>query len=266
MGPERWPEQHLMAAMGFIGTGTITAAIVEGMRSTRFADVPVLVSPRNDAIARRLAADHGSVEIASDNQDVADRSEVLVLAVRPQVAEAVLKGLRLHPDRKVISLIAGLDHRTIAEWTGAEHVCRAIPLPFVAKGRSMTPVFPPQPEAIALFEALGGALPVTDIGRFDGFATLSALMGTYFGIAEIVTGWAHGQGLADEASRPYVAELFGNLGDILRDHPMEAEALRRDHSTRGGLNEQLFVDFRNKGGEAALYAGLDAVLRRISKA
>ena len=203
------------ASLGFIGTGTITAAMVAGLRASRLVDSPVLLSPRNDETARRLAAGFPLVNIAVDNQDVADRSDVLILAVRPQQAEAVIKELGLRPDLTVISLIAGLDHRTLARWTGVSTVCRAIPLPFIAKTRGMTPIFPPEPAVIDLFDALGGALPVTDLGAFDTYAALSALMGTYFGIAEIVTGWAEARGLPDEYTRPYIAALFGNLADAL---------------------------------------------------
>lgn len=252
--------------IGFVGTGTITAAIVEGLRSSRLSHVPALLSPRNDETARRLAAKFADVEIASGNQDVADRSDILVLAVRPQVAEEVLGALRLRPDKKVISLIAGLDHRTIAEWTGAATVCRAIPLPFVARGRGVTPVFPPEPVAVALFDALGGALAVEEKAAFDTFAALSALMGSYFGIAEIVSEWARQQGLPDAQARPYVAALFGNLGDIFRDQPMQIEQLRAEHSTRGGLNEQLFEDFGKHGGKDALCLALNTVLERVRKA
>lgn len=252
-----------LSVLGFVGTGTITAAMVEGLRSSRLDRSPVLLSPRNDEVARRLAATYADIVIATDNQDVIDRSDIVILAVRPQQAEGVLKALRLRSDQKVISLIAGLDHEKIAECTGAVSVCRAIPLPFIAKGRGVTPVFPPEPVAIELFEALGGALPVPDIAAFDTFAALSALMGSYFGIAEIATHWARLQGLPDEQSRPYVAALFGNLGDILREHPTQLEQLRIDHSTRGGLNEQMFADFQKQGGAAALMGALEGVLDRI---
>lgn len=256
-------EAARLSVLGFVGTGTITAAMVDGIRSSRLDRSPVLLSPRNDEVARRLAATYADVVIATDNQDVVDRSDIVILAVRPQQAEAVLKDLRVRTDQKVISLIAGLDHKVIAEWTGATSVCRAIPLPFIAKGRGVTPVFPPEPAAVELFEALGGDLPVPDIAAFNTFAALSALMGSYFGIAEIATYWARQQGLPDEQSRPYVAALFGNLGDILREHPMQLEQLRIDHSTRGGLNEQMFADFQKQGGAEALMAAMDGVLNRI---
>lgn len=253
----------MMDHLGFIGTGTITAALVQGIRASAWRDRPILLSPRNAATAAQLAGRFAGVTIAASNQEVADRAGLLVLAVRPQVAEPVLRSLRLGPGHRVISLIAGLDHQTVADWTGAGQVCRAIPLPFVAEGRDVTPVFPPHPEALALFDAIGQALPVTDRASFDTFATLSALMGSYFGIAEIASGWAERQGLPRDQARTYLGRLFANLGEVLRAAPLDIERLRTDHSTRGGLNEQLFDDFRTQGGDAALHQALDAVLARV---
>jgi pyrroline-5-carboxylate reductase len=251
-------------ALGFIGTGTITAAMVRGLKTSSLRDRQVILSPRNAATAAELARTFDGVTVAHSNAAVAAACRDLVLAVRPQVAEAVLRDLQLGPDHRVVSLIAGLDHRTVAAWTGAGSVCRAIPLPFIATGRDMTPVYPPDPAALALFGALGGALPVAARPDFDTLATLSALMGSFFGLAEIAAGWAAGQGLPADQAQHYVARLFANLADALRANPLAAEALREEHSTRGGLNEQLFRDFRTLGGEAALRGALDAVMARVA--
>lgn len=254
-----------MTRIGFIGTGTITAAMVRGIRaSAPLRDWPVLLSPRNAERAAHLAGAFAGVTVGQSNQDVADRSDLLILAVRPQIAQEVLTALALRADHRVISLIAGLDHGQIARWTGAGRVCRAIPLPFVAQGRDATPVYPPDPEAVALFEALGQALPVATQRDFDAFAALSALMASFFGIAEIASDWGARQGLAPDQARAYVGQLFGNLGEVLRQDPLAVERLRAEHATRGGLNEQLFAEFRSRGGAAALQSGLDGILRRVS--
>lgn len=255
-----------MTSLGFIGCGAITGAMVHGLKASALASWPILLSPRNAEMARYLSMTHPLTEVAVSNQDVADRSDILILAVRPQISEVILRDLRLASDQKVISLIAGLDHMTISGWTGAQSVCRAIPLPFVAQGLGSTPVFPADPTALALFDHLGGAIPVTTLSDFNTFATLSALMGSFFGLAEIVTDWAGRQGLCKTDARRYVSQLFGNLGDVLRDDPQELATLRQHHSTAGGLNEQLFGIFQTNGGVLALDAALDSVMARVTKA
>ena len=246
--------------LGFVGTGTITEAMVRGVKSSSLADWPVILSPRNAQVAARLAALPG-VSVASSNQEVCAPADLVILAVRPQIAKEVLTGLSI--DVPVISLIAGLDHGRIEDWTGSPQVCRAVPLPFVAEGRDATPVFPPDPVAVALFDALGLAVPVATKAEFDLLAALSALMGSFFGLAETASGWAVTQGLPEAQTRAYLGRLFANLGQVMRDDPASLTQLRHDHSTKGGLNEQIWRDFAAKGGAEALTQALGAALTRI---
>lgn len=248
--------------LGVIGTGTISAAIVRGVRASPLADWPVILSPRNDALARALAAELADVQIAADNQAVVDASDILLLAVRPQVAAEVLSCLTIPANRPVISLIAATPSSRISGWTGAQNVCRAIPLPFVEMRSDVTPVFPPQAEAMALFGALGTALAVADQATFDVYAALSALMGSYFGLLDLAAGWAVDQGLPAGDARTYLAGLFTNLARTAQASPRRLADLRADHSTPGGLNEQVFAEFVRLGGASALTAALDGVLAR----
>lgn len=254
-----------MTRLGFVGTGTITAHVLRGLKASDLSDWPVLLSPRNAGVAAELAASLPGVTVAADNQAVVDGSDLVVLAVRPQVAEAVVGPLRFRPGQRIISLIAGLPIATIRDWTGVAQVTRAIPLPFVEDRRDATPVFPPDPEAMALFDALGRALPVHDAGAFDVYAASSALMGTYFGVVEEAARWAEDKGLPEADARAYLASLFSNLGEVLRHSTASLPDLRDAHSTKGGLNEQVFAEFVAHGGAAALAAGLDSVLARLRR-
>lgn len=253
-----------MARLGFIGSGTITEAILRGLKTSPLSDWPVVLSPRNAAVAHRLAADLPGVMVAASNQAVIDAAEVVVLAVRPQVAAEVISPLRFAPERPVISLIAGLQIDQIAAWTGAASICRAVPLPFVETRQGVTPVFPPAPEAMALFGALGQALAVENLADFDVYAAGSALMGSYFGLVETAESWMVGQGLSRADTATYLRALFGSLGDTLRQNPADLTSLRIGHSTKGGLNERGHQVFEAEGGARALTAALDAILARIA--
>lgn len=252
--------------LGFIGTGTITAAMVRGLKGSPLKDWPVILSPRNADLARGLADSLPGVTVAISNQAVIDAADMVVLAVRPQVAEQVLRGLVIRAHQPVISLVAATSADQIAGWTGARQICRAIPLPFVEQRCDVTPVFPALPAALQLFDALGAALPVQDQPTFDLYAALSALMGSYFGLLETSAAWAINKGLPAPDARVYLAGLFHNLGKVAQGDPRSLDDLRRDHSTAGGLNEQVFVNFARQGGTTALTDALDGVLRRIKGA
>ncbi|MBB4188505.1 pyrroline-5-carboxylate reductase [Sinorhizobium terangae] len=75
--------------IGFLGTGTISKAIITGLLADPAFTNPIVVAPRNAEIAANLAATYPQVTIAEDNQAVADSTDVVFLAVRPQIAAEV---------------------------------------------------------------------------------------------------------------------------------------------------------------------------------
>ena len=254
---------------GFIGTGTITAAIIDGMMRSHLSSAQVIVSPRNHALAQALAERHPHVTVAQNNQAVVDSADVLVLAVRPQDAEAVVKALSIPASKKIISLIAATSHATLGAWTGQDptRIIRAIPLPFVAHGEGVTPVFPGDRMAEDLFNAMGKAVACDTQQEFDLFAVTSALMGTYYGLLERVTDWLVAKGLPEDKARDSLVPLFKSLSQVAHAAPHASfSELREAHSTKGGLNEQVFTDFEAKGGSEALLHALDRVLIRARAA
>jgi len=215
-------------------------------------------------LAAELAAGLPGVTVAADNQAVVDGADMVFLAVRPQIAESVLRPLHFRAGQNVVSLIAGVSCQTISDWTGATQVTRAIPLPFVQDRSDVTPIHPPRADVAQVFDALGKALPVTDAKAFDVYSSASALMATYFSLVETVSDWMVAQGLEDADARSYLGALFGNLGDVLRGDLRSLEALRVAHSTAGGLNEQVFHQFTAAGGAAALTDALTSVYHRVA--
>jgi pyrroline-5-carboxylate reductase len=244
--------------LGFVGTGMIAAAMVEGLGGN------AVLSPRGAALAADLARRFPGVTVADSNQAVVDQCDMVVLAVRPQVAEDAIRALQFRPGQKVLSLIAATQIETIRGWIGLDlPVVRAIPLPFVADRRCVTPIYPSDPDVAALFDRLGQAVECRTMDEFDVLAVGSALMGSYFGILEVAQGWLEARGLPEAAARSYMAGLFANLGRVAEGSSKGFAALREEYSTKGGLNEQVFKVFSEQGGTEALTVGLDQVLQRV---
>jgi pyrroline-5-carboxylate reductase len=251
--------------IGFVGTGTITEAMVTGMLGSTLEIGGIVVSPRNGEIAARLAAASNLVRIAADNQAVVDQSDMVFLAIRPQIAEEVVTALRFRPGQSVVSVIAATDRAKLGAWIDQRvEITQAIPLPFVADRGGVTAILPPNREVAAIFAALGSAVECETREEYDLLAAATALMGSYFGILERTTGWLAQQGMPADKARAFVAPLFLSLAETaVRHGEMPLEALRQEFSTKGGLNEQVFEDFERNGGTTALTAALDRVLVRI---
>lgn len=244
--------------LGFIGTGTIAAAMVEGLGGQ------AVLSPRSAAVAADLARRFPDVTVAETNQAVVDQCGLVVLAVRPQVVEEVVRALRFRKGQKIISLVAATRIEAIKDWIGLEvPVIRAVPLPFVAERRCVTPIYPPDADVAALFDQLGQAVECRTMAEFDLLAVGSALMGSYFGLLGVAQGWLVSEGLPEAAARSYLAGLFANLGRVAEGSAKGFTDLREDYSTKGGLNEQMFQVFEEKGGAEALRTALSQVMQRV---
>jgi pyrroline-5-carboxylate reductase len=251
--------------LGFVGSGTITEAIVTGALGSGLEITAIWLSPRNAAVAARLAAASPLVHVATDNQQVVDESDMLFLAIRPQVAEAVLRDLQFRADQHVVSLIAATDRQTLTDWIGQSlRLTRAIPLPFVAERQGVTAIFPPDAEVAAFFDALGSAIEAKSEEDYQLLGVASALMGTFYGILDVSSRWLEAHGMPYGQAQNYLAPLFASLAETAaRPQAPNLDVLRAEFSTKGGLNEQVFVDFVAKGGETALTEALDGVLARV---
>jgi len=253
--------------LGFVGTGTIAAAMIEGLCATPGAP-PIIVSPRNADIANDLAARFANVRVAASNQAVVDESDTVMLAVRPQIAAGVLGELRFRPDHKVVSLIAtvSLDYLRTAVAPAAQ-VIRAVPLPAVARRQGPTAIYPPDAVVGAMFDTLGTAVVLDNEGEFDTFTTTTAVMASYFAFAGTVTGWMERNGIAADTARAFIGQMLSGLAGTASAAPDRSfAALADEHQTRGGLNEQVFRAISSDGQLANLDQALDGVLDRLRAA
>ena len=253
------------AAYGFIGTGAITRAMVEGLSAVDPAS-EIVLSPRSADVGAALAARFRNVRVAADNQSVVDAAACVVVATRPDSTRAALADLAFTADQVVVSVVAGVSVDELVGLVAPAHeVARAIPLPSVAARQGLVPVFPPQPEALALFGRLGAVVALDDETAFDSFSAASAFAATQLDLLTTAESWLVGRGVPAPDARAYVGELIRGLSDALAEEPdRELALLAGDHATPGGLNEQVRTYVRAHGVHQVLATALDDVARRVA--
>jgi pyrroline-5-carboxylate reductase len=116
--------------IGFIGAGNMAEALIRGLvRGGHIAADRITASaPRRERLDELSAA--YAIAVTSDNREVARRAELVVLSVKPQILDKVLRevGDQLRPGALVISIAAGVDTETIeAAVTDGVRVIRAMP-------------------------------------------------------------------------------------------------------------------------------------------
>ena len=253
-------------SLGFLGTGAITSAMVTGLNSPAPAGYEIVVSPRNSAVAADLAKQFSTVSVETCNQKVVDYAETVIIAVRPQIAEAVLTEIRFRPDHNIISLVSGYSVERLARLVApATRITRAVPLPSAARRRSPTGIYPKDPDAIELFTVLGTAIAVDTERDFDALCTVTATMATYFAFADGAASWLMRNGIPPEQAREYMARIYAGLSDTTLERPERSfQELAADHATRGGINEQVVTALKAHGTFDKFSEALDGVMRRVT--
>ena len=248
-------------SIGFIGTGALTAAVVGGLKSRSNA-LKVHLSPRSEEIGTRLVGAFPNVFRESSNEDVVEKSELVVLAIRPQQLDAVVADLRFRPEHMVVSFVATASCVDIARLVApAELVCRVTPLPMVAASRGPIAVFPALPQVLELFEGLGTVTPAETEEQMMAFGCVAGLMSTFFELEHAATEWLVGRGVPASAANAYVRSMFSGLAQTGFD---ESESdlldLASSHETPSGLNEHA----RRALGQAGMFSRVKQALTDLS--
>ena len=130
-----------MHKIGFVGCGNMGRAMLSGsLRAKLCQPGDVVVSARTQTTLDAVHAEFG-VDVARRNADAA-KAEMVVLAVKPQMYEAVIAEVApaLPDDAILVSIAPGKSLAWLAEKTGAKKIVRLMPNTPAAIGCGMTSV------------------------------------------------------------------------------------------------------------------------------
>ncbi|WP_409182929.1 NAD(P)-binding domain-containing protein [Amycolatopsis sp. VS8301801F10] len=259
------PHASVQHTIGIIGVGEIGKALVEGLRHEGGASPAIFLSPRGTRTAAELSERFEGVQVCADNQEVVNRAELVILAVRRQDHADALGRLKVDDGKTVVSLIAGVSVDALRRTLGtAAPIVRAIPLPAARERRSVTVTTPAHPMVDALFNQLGGSLPVADEDAFNVFSALTGTLTAHYAYLATLTAWATSHGIPAESAERYVRGLFENVGRALNDESRSLDQLAADHETPKGNNERIRTTWFDPGNANALKEALDDLLADLT--
>lgn len=170
--------------LAFIGGGNMGEAMIHGLIKRDMVEPQQIIASEPRVERGEELAERYGVRFTTDNLEATTQADLLVLAVKPQVLEDVLPEIRTgaRTCSLVLSIVAGVPIRTIADGLANPYVVRAMPnMPArIGQGISVWAATPEVPDdqrqlAQALLQALGQEIYVRDE---DYLNMATALSGT----------------------------------------------------------------------------------------
>ena len=261
--------------IGFIGTGAMASAIARGAVAAGFSGSDLMFADRHHQAAEDLADELGGVALAS-NRQVAQQSDLLVLAVKPNVQSEVIREIRetvlFAKGLCVISIAAGrTTDQIISDFGAAIPLVRVMPNVNAQIGQSMSALCPvgTTDEQLAaarkLLDSVGQTI-VLDEKYFPVFTAIASSSPAWiFKMIDAMAEAGVNHGLTKADSTRIVAQAFAGSAQLLLDGlgngQVPANLIDRV-SSPGGTTIAGLLAAQEAGLSSAIVAAVDAAVER----
>jgi pyrroline-5-carboxylate reductase len=257
--------------VGFVGAGNMGGGLACGWSAASGepgAPEKLLFSDADAERARQLAEEVGG-EAIEGNRALAEASDLVVLAVKPNVLQAVAPEL-VEAGTPVLSILAGTSLETLSEELPGVQLVRVMPnLGAQVRQAVLCVVFPedaPQGHREQITQLLGLVGEVIELDE-DLIDAATAIMGCSPGylalMAEVLAEAGVKEGLTEDQSIRMVARAMSATGELL-DLRKPAD-LKQAVASPGGMTEAGLNALEERDIRETLQAAVDASLERVRR-
>lgn len=229
--------------IGFIGGGNMAEALIKGLLAQGHPAAALVVADPSP-VRQALMRDAYGVGVAAGNREVAERCRLLVLAIKPQMAPAVVPELAeaVSVQHLVVSILAGTATATLEQLLGGTpRVVRAMPNTPALVGCGATAICAGRfataadlETATALFRSVGAVCAVAE-AQMDAVTGLSGSGPAYvFSVIEALTAGGVREGLPAEVALALATETVLGAARLVKESGEEPAALRQKVCSPGG--------------------------------
>ena len=229
----------------FLGGGNMTRSIVSGLVQNQYPANKIKVIDRNADKCAFFSEQYAIV--ASPNlQDHLASAELLILAIKPQDAEAACALIQTHCKTHtplIISIMAGLTVERLGAWLGSTlPIIRAMPNTPSAIQAGATGLFAnthcsldQKNQAETILRATG---VISWVSEEQDLATITALSGSgpayYFYFMELMEAIAVNLGIPAETAHLFAAQTAYGAAKLVLESPESFASLRSKVTSKGG--------------------------------
>jgi pyrroline-5-carboxylate reductase len=230
-----------------------------------------------DPAQRQGAHEALNVYVHADNRELAAHSDVLVLAVKPQVLSAVAHDLAATLQEKkplIVSIAAGIRLADLSRWLGGNlSLVRAMPNTPALVGSGATGLFANElvtramrDQAESILRAVGVVVWVQDESLIDAVTALSGSGPAYFFLVmEALEAAAIKAGLDPATARLLTLETAYGAAKMALEGHEEPARLRHRVTSPGGTTEAAIKIFEERHLREAFDSAVAAAVKRAQE-
>ena len=259
--------------IGFIGGGNMASSLISGLIASGHSPQDLWVSDINQDTLKVLAKNL-NVNTSTNNDDIINAVDVVVLAVKPQILSTVAKNATASIQQKqplVVSIAAGISQQSLSQWLGNNiAIVRCMPntpalvLTGATALHANAQVTAEQHDlAENIMRSVGIALWVNDESELD---VVTAVSGSgpayYFLLMDAMEKAAIEMGMNEVTARLLVQQTALGAAKIALESSESPEQLRKRVTSPGGTTQQALETFEEGGFTALVSKALHAARDR----
>jgi pyrroline-5-carboxylate reductase len=259
--------------IGFIGGGNMASSLISGLIASGHSPQDLWVSDINQD-ALKVLAQNLNVNTSTNNDEIINAVDVVVLAVKPQILSTVAKNATASIQQKqplVVSIAAGISQQSLSQWLGNNiAIVRCMPntpalvLTGATALHANAQVTAEQHDlAENIMRSVGIALWVNDESELD---VVTAVSGSgpayYFLLMEAMEKAAIEMGMNEVTARLLVQQTALGAAKIALESSESPEQLRKRVTSPGGTTQQALETFEEGGFTALVSKALHAARDR----
>ena len=257
--------------ISFIGGGNMAAALIRGLVGKVTEGANLHVVDLNPDALQNLQQRFG-VSSATEIDAAIGRSEVIVLAVKPQQMKEVVAKLRLHvTNQLVLSIAAGIRAIDLARWLGGhDAIVRCMPNTPALIGQGITGMFASagvttqqRETADVILHAVGSTVWLDDESKIDAVTAISGSGPAYvFYFIEAMQQAAQELGLTAQQGIELAKATFSGAAQLATQSVEPVSLLRERVTSEGGTTYAALTRMEASGVKASIITGIKAAAER----